>query len=589
MKYKSLIENKSFHKTRMIVFVIFITTLLFISIGYAANLSSLLAVAGKANINATEGNLEITSISNVSSVNATSTDFNYYQSSNSTVEEMILVGEFDIDFYRTGGSSSTSISYQIEIKNDTFFTQTLENIVSNPTLSNGSTTNFSYKLSGISEGTTVLKPRESVTAMVTFSLANTSRNTHYTVNEILELHFKKNSSNTLQLAPILKTSSVTFENLTDTKEIKILLVNNDDTSIEYNISTSHSSFEVLDANQNPMSSFTIAGNTQEEISLYLKIANDHIFVQNSETVNLILNTTSPLILEYELGVITAYTADGGAKKIISDETIYDDISINFTTATTTSGIYKNTSSGEVTYFYRGNVTNNYVSFAGLTWRIIRIDKYGTRIILDDVISNTSVWASSNTATSLTNAISILTYKNSLVKQVVDDWYADSNLSSYGDIIKTSLFCEDFNYQSLTSSGSGYTTYYFGSYIRNGKDSDDYTPEFSCDEDYISYYNVGLISGDEVAFAGGLFNSNNTNYYLYNQSISSNWWTLSASYYDTSLTTVGMFIVDGSNGKLYDWQNGSTISNDNAIRPVITLDTDRISGGTGISSDPYTFS
>lgn len=593
MKFKRSLDITNLHKTyrknRMTIFIVFIVILLFITIGYSANLSSFLALVGNVKLDVTEGNLEIRSISNTSSVNATSTNFNYYKSSSSTDEDTILIGEFDIDFYRTGGSSTTSISYQIEITNGTFYTQTLDNIVSDPTLSNGSITNFSYKLSGVSEGTTVLKAGESVTATVTFSLANTSRNTHYTVNEILEFHFKKNSTNTLKLTPILKTSSVTFNSLTELKEIKILLINSGDSSIDYNISTNHSSFEILDQNKTKVSSLTIAGNSQEEISVYLKIAENHIFVLNSESVSLSLNTTSPLILEYNLGTITAFTSAGGAKEILADKTIYDDTSINFTSVSSDSGVYKNSSSGDVTYFYRGNVNNNYVSFANLIWRIIRIDKYGTRIILDDVISETASWASSNTATSLDNAISVLSYKNSDVKSVLDTWYTSSGLSSYSDIIKTSLFCEDFNYQTLTSSGSGYSTYYFGSYIRNGKDSDGYTPEFSCPTDYTTSYNIGLISGDEVAFAGGVFNTNNTNYYLYNSSISSIWWTLSASYYDTSLKTVGTFVINGSNGKFYDWQDGSTIANSNAIRPVITLDTDRLSGGTGISSDPYVFS
>lgn len=36
------------------------------------------------------------------------------------------------------------------------------------------------------------------------------------------------------------------------------------------------------------------------------------------------------------------------------------------------------------YYHRGSVENNYVSFAGMTWRIIRINGDGTvRIILND--------------------------------------------------------------------------------------------------------------------------------------------------------------------------------------------------------------
>ena len=54
-----------------------------------------------------------------------------------------------------------------------------------------------------------------------------------------------------------------------------------------------------------------------------------------------------------------------------------------------SGLYKSTATntGEPTYYFRGNVENNYVSFAGQTWRIVRINEDGTiRIIMQDGIN-----------------------------------------------------------------------------------------------------------------------------------------------------------------------------------------------------------
>ena len=44
----------------------------------------------------------------------------------------------------------------------------------------------------------------------------------------------------------------------------------------------------------------------------------------------------------------------------------------------------------ISYYFRGNVNDNYVSFANKTWRIVRINGDGSvRIILDDVIKNES--------------------------------------------------------------------------------------------------------------------------------------------------------------------------------------------------------
>jgi len=43
--------------------------------------------------------------------------------------------------------------------------------------------------------------------------------------------------------------------------------------------------------------------------------------------------------------------------------------------TDASGLYKSTdtNTGKPTYYFRGNVTNNYVKFAGQTWRIVRVN------------------------------------------------------------------------------------------------------------------------------------------------------------------------------------------------------------------------
>lgn len=592
MKRNSIIEhskiNKKYRKTRLTIFTILVVVLLSMTVAYSANLSSVLTMIGNANIDVEEGNSEITSISNPSSVNATSTSYNYYIDSSSTDEMTVLVADFNVDFYRTGGSATTSITYKITVTNNSFSKMTLESIESSPTLSTGNITNYSYSINGVSEGTTVISPGETVTATVTLSLKNTSRNIHYQLHEILTFKFSKNSTNNLKLSPILETNQLTFNNMDEKKAINMLLINSGDTEITYTLSTTNANFQFVNDSGQKLTNLNIPAASQKNVTIYLEIADEHIFTTNSENLEITLTTTSPLILEYEVGSIQIFTPSGGAKQVLADKTIYNDSNIDFTAIQTTSGIFKNTVTGESTYFYRGNVNNNYVSFAGMTWRIIKIDKSGTKIILDSVLDTKSQWASSNTANNLTSAIQVLSYENSLIKPVLDNWYQE-NLSAYSDIIKIGKYCEDFTYQSLTSSGSGYTTYYFGSYVRNGPDSAGYTPEFNCPSEYTHEYNIGLISGDEITFAGGLFRSDNTEFYLYNPNISDYWWSLSPSYYDTTLRTMGILIMNGATGHFHDWQNGSTIANSNALRPVITLDTDRLSGGTGIVGDEYTFS
>ena len=55
-----------------------------------------------------------------------------------------------------------------------------------------------------------------------------------------------------------------------------------------------------------------------------------------------------------------------------------------------SGLYKSTdtNTNKPTYYFRGNVTNNYVKFAGQTWRIVRVNEDGTiRIVMQDGINS----------------------------------------------------------------------------------------------------------------------------------------------------------------------------------------------------------
>lgn len=585
-KKDSLAIHKFYRKRRLIVFGVLIVTILSLTVAYSANLSSVLEMLGYVNIEAEEGKLEITSITSKSMTNATDKGTSFSIETGSSDEEHVLVANFNINYYRSWGSSTMSATYSVVIENNSFHTQTLLDMNNESTFTSGSST-ISYSVSGANTGTTVLKPGESVTVNITFTLGSNSRNTNYTVSDVFKFTFSENTTDNLAFSATLETTDVTFNSNSDLKQIKIQVKNDSASEVSYNVSSKNSNFELVTATGSALSSFTIGSKEQKEIEAYLKITDDHIFAGSTETIGIEIETTSPVILTYDLGDVKASVPVSGMQKIIGNQTINDDSTIDFTKSPTTSGIFKNTVSGETTYFYRGNVTNNYVSFAGYTWRIIRIDKYGTRIILDSSIG-TSKWASSNTASDLSAAMSALSYTNSTVKSTVDSWYS-SNLSSYSDIIKTSLFCEDFSYQTMQSSGSYYTTYYFGSYIRNGPDSSGYTPEFVCDSKYTKSYNIGLISGDELSFAGAVFGTNNTSYYLYNSSISSYWWTLSPSYYDTTLTTVGLLVVNGSTGKMHDWENGSTIANSDAIRPVITLDTDRLSGGSGTSSDPYTFS
>lgn len=254
---------------------------------------------------------------------------------------------------------------------------------------------------------------------------------------------------------------------------------------------------------------------------------------------------------------------------------------------------------------------NNVMFGGYAWKIIRINADGSIRMIYNGTSSTARGTSSQIGTSIyktspnnDNAYvgymygvaGSTTYEathtntnNSTIKTYIDSWYS-SNLISYADKIADSGFCGD---RSL-SSGLGYGTNetYYGAYNRLVSNK---TPTFSCTNSNDLYtlstnssgnkaltYPIGLITVDEVAYAGTKYVINNFTYYLQNGTI---YWTMSP-YFFRSSDSSGFAIYIYS----YGYWNGNFISNANGVRPVINLKSDVIvSSGTGSLSDPWMIS
>ena len=175
--------------------------------------------------------------------------------------------------------------------------------------------------------------------------------------------------------------------------------------------------------------------------------------------------------------------------------------------------------------------------------------------------------------------------NSTIKTTIDNWYK-SNLTAYTSKLADETFCND---RSI-SSGTGYKTdsfTFYGSYNRN---ADRKTPSLKCAQDNDKFkvsnvsakldYPVALITADEMAMAGGVFNTSNTNYYLYNGQYQ---WSLSPGNFDTYRSLADVWAVNPS-GSLNPWDY---VGNSFGVRPVINLRTDtQITKGDGSSLNPY---
>ena len=267
-----------------------------------------------------------------------------------------------------------------------------------------------------------------------------------------------------------------------------------------------------------------------------------------------------------------------ANKILSSNTLITDTPTLTTSSNNTSdksGLYKSTATntGKPTYYFRGNIENNYVSFAGFTWRIVRINEDGTvRIVMQDGInSNANIAFNSNY-----NNYTYMYYTNSQAKTTLESWY-QTNIGSKSDLAKNvasgAYYCEQAKakYDDSWTSGSATMT-----------TSDKYTPDFKCSSDGnnkgVVNASVGLLTYDEVVYAGGYYDQNNSNYYLNNPAIT--WWTMSPAGFASGSSFVWFVYVAGYLGYY-------NVNYSRCLRPVINLTANtQISDGDGTKENPF---
>ncbi len=275
---------------------------------------------------------------------------------------------------------------------------------------------------------------------------------------------------------------------------------------------------------------------------------------------------------------------------------------NTSTCETTNEVYKAEDNLGTSYYFRGAVTNNYIKFAGYYWRIIRINGDGSiRIIYDGTSAHANGELSKdrwigesayNSADRVYNTSVGVGYtyqiysqrpsrKNSgtasTIKGVLDNWYS-TNIANKGyddKVVSTPGFCNDRNTRNGDSWESSGTEFYYAAYERLVTNK---TPTLKCSNNNDLYTTkVGLITADEVVYAGGHCSQDNSSYYLH---IGNGYWT-NSPYFADSMGWAYVFYVS----------SGGTISlagviATNNIRPVINLSADVTLTGTGTMSDPY---
>ena len=305
----------------------------------------------------------------------------------------------------------------------------------------------------------------------------------------------------------------------------------------------------------------------------------------------------------------------------------------------TKTLYKSIENNTTVYYFAGNATDNWVKFAGFYWRIIRTNSdksirllfHGTSTTATDAYIAKTYF---NSATKEDNYVGFMygyvgtsgvNVADSQAKYSLDYFYsgegaynADSNKTfdtkpiDYADYIsKSAIYCNDRSESSLTARDLrqliGVPTdgdIYMATYrlIANK------TPSYDCSQSDDKFtvnsysgngeldYPVGLMTADEIAFAGGVYveelydTTNILAYYYINsngKNSSGDFWTMTPAFHRYEIgdsdAEANMFTV--KSGKL--GRSATNVYSSYVIRPVISIiGTTNWKSGDGSPSNPY---
>ena len=264
-----------------------------------------------------------------------------------------------------------------------------------------------------------------------------------------------------------------------------------------------------------------------------------------------------------------------AETLLADNKVNKEKTVDFTkVATTDEGLnYTTDDKGEI-YYFRGNSKNNYLQFAGLTWRILRINSdKSIRIVLDHNITFTNYSRFNNAIdyTGLKYVYNAETINND-ISNVLNDWYYNTiTVNKFDNYVVNSGFCND--------SSSWIERYH--TYFNNVVRINNHTPSYTCpgtNNDFGGLYNqkIGLISVDDAMYAGAVKDLANTSYFLYS---AEPYYTMSPIEYYNYRVYLYYMTESGTFGS-------TEPTNPKGVRPVINISPTVSVIGKGTQDNPY---
>ena len=310
---------------------------------------------------------------------------------------------------------------------------------------------------------------------------------------------------------------------------------------------------------------------------------------------------------------TSYTADGASTKTTPGRA----------NATANEGVRTSPDDYGKSYYYRGNINNNYVEFANMCWRILRVTGNGD---IKLVLYNGNAESVNNPCSNVKSVYAPFSYykmgsstnyhykafnsldtgyvytgfmygpetditvnsTDSIALSSLKGFY-DQFLRKYNSMIADTIYCGDKSgttvsnvlsriYRSPTltcpaDAKGGKAGSYTATDIVNGNG------KLRGNDGYGSKpYKIGLLSADEVAFAGLTTSSANTSTFLGYSAEGDTYWTMSSA-------------GNGSPYEVFFVKDGTSIDYDilterHYIRPVIALLSSTKVTGSGTKTDPF---
>lgn len=265
------------------------------------------------------------------------------------------------------------------------------------------------------------------------------------------------------------------------------------------------------------------------------------------------------------------------------------------------------------YFYRGNINNNYVLFNGYCWKIVRTTSSGgVKLVYyssetDGTCpsSGTKLFSDSYSYSSDDNAYVGYMYGNingttydevhanineSKAKILNESWF-ENNFNNVTNYLEDTVWCNDRSLYSGTGIGTDSTIYGAYGRIMNKK-----KPIITCPQQNDSFtvsdtigngklkYPIGMITADELRFAGGSFDGSTYAEHYYFSNFYSWIWNMSPySYSDSARVGIKDTYGGSTSGRVtsYGTANTSTYS------PSISLNNNvYVKSGNGTIEKPY---